>query len=94
MRSASTNVKKRNKKERQARREKNKGIKAQRVKPTPTWAIDALIGDEEQKGKQKKEEKETEWTLTLDLDPMLPLMTSMGDYSEHPLPHTRGNIKK
>ena len=32
-----------------------KGFEAQRVKPpTPTLAMDALIGEEEQNGKQKK----------------------------------------
>ena len=35
---------------------KRKGIEAQRAKPpTLTQSIDALIGDEEQNGKQKKE---------------------------------------
>ena len=55
-----------NKKERQVgRTKKKKGIKAQRAKPpTQTRAFDALIGDEEQNGKQKKEEKERnrDWT--------------------------------
>ena len=57
MRSARTNAKKRNKKERQVRRvKKKKGIEAQRAKPpTPIWAIEALIGNEEQNGKKKKE---------------------------------------
>ena len=37
-----------------------KGIKAQWAKPpTPTWAIDALIGDEEQ-NRRKKKKKGTE----------------------------------
>ena len=41
------------------RAKKKKGIEGQMVKPsTPTRAINALIGDEEQNGKQKKE-KET-----------------------------------
>ena len=41
------------------RRAKEKGIDVQRVKPlTPTRAIDALIGEEEQTGKIKKEQKE------------------------------------
>ena len=40
---------------------KRKGIGALRVKPpTPSLGIDALIGDEEQNGKQKQEKKETE----------------------------------
>ena len=53
-------AKKKDKKERRVRRtKKNKGIEAQGVKPpTQTRAIDALIGEEEQNGKQKKEEKE------------------------------------
>ena len=48
------------KKERRVKR--RKGIEAQRVKPsTPSQSIDALIGDEEQNGKQKKKKKkETE----------------------------------
>ena len=38
------------------RAKKRNEIKAQRVKPhTPTWTIDALIGDG---GKKKKEQKE------------------------------------
>ena len=55
--SARMNAKEREKKERQVRRaKKTKGSKGQRKKlPTPTRAIDALIGDEEQNGKQKKE---------------------------------------
>ena len=37
------------------RAKKKKGIEGQRTKPlTPTLAIDALIGEEEQNGKQKK----------------------------------------
>ena len=46
------------KKERQVRRaKKKKGNKGQRTKsPTPTRASDALIGDEEKNGKQKKRE--------------------------------------
>ena len=42
---------------------KKKGIEAQRVKPlTPSRAIDALIGDEEQNGKHKKEGKKKKKT--------------------------------
>ena len=54
---ARINAKERDKKKRQERRaKKRKGIEAQRVKPsTPSQAIDALIGDEEQNGEQKKE---------------------------------------
>ena len=38
-----------------------KGTEAQRMKPpTPTWAIDALIGDKEHNEKQNKKKKETE----------------------------------
>ena len=50
-------AKERDKKERQGRRaKKRKGIEAQRKKSaTPTWTIDASIGDEEQNEKQKKE---------------------------------------
>ena len=57
--SARINVKEREKKERQVRRMKErKGIEAPRVKyPTPSRATDALIGDEEQNGKQKKLKK-------------------------------------
>ena len=54
--SARINAKKREMKERRVRRaRKRKGIEAQGVKPsTPSQATDALIGDEEQTGKQKK----------------------------------------
>ena len=53
----------REKKERQVRREKKKGIEAQMTKaPTSTRASDALIRDEEQNGKQKKETGN--WTPT------------------------------
>ena len=45
------NAKEREKKERQVRR--TKMSIAQRMKPTPTRAIDALIADEEQNGKLK-----------------------------------------
>ena len=50
----------REKKERRGRKEqKKKGIEAQSAKPpTSTRAIDALIGDGEQKGRRKKEENE------------------------------------
>ena len=49
------NAKERNEKERQGRRaKKKKGIGAQRVKHlTPTRAIDALIGEEKQKKKNR-----------------------------------------
>ena len=41
------------------REKSEKGTKTQRVKPpTPNRAIDALIGGEEQNGKQRKEQKE------------------------------------
>ena len=57
--SARINPKEREKQERQVRRSKKKGGKEQRAKsPTPTRAIDALIGDDEQSEKQKEEEKE------------------------------------
>ena len=54
--SARINVKGREKKERQLRRaKKRKGIEAQRAKPsTPSQAIDAHMGDEEQNGKHRK----------------------------------------
>ena len=54
--SATTKSARINVKERKVRRvKKRKGVEAQRVKPpTPPWAIDALAGDEEQKGKQKR----------------------------------------
>ena len=42
------------------RMKKKKGAEVQKVKPpTPTLAIDALIGDEEQNENRKKEQKET-----------------------------------
>ena len=38
---------------------KKKGIEVERDKPlTPTWAIDVLIGDEEQTEKKKREQNE------------------------------------
>ena len=51
--SARINAKEREKKERQVgRAKKRKGIEAQGVKPsTPSRATDALVGEEEQKGK-------------------------------------------
>ena len=40
------------------RRERKESDRGQKAKPpTPTQAIDALIGDEEQNGKQKKVKK-------------------------------------
>ena len=53
---ARISAEKRDKKERKARRvKKRKGIEAQRVKhPTLSHATDALTGDEEQNGKQKR----------------------------------------
>ena len=50
------NAKETDEKERQGKRaKKRKGIDSQRAKlPTPTQAVDALIGDEEQNEKQKK----------------------------------------
>ena len=48
------------------RGKKRKGVEAQRVRsPTSIRAIDALIGDEEQNGKESKEKKKE--TATLDL---------------------------
>ena len=51
----------RDKKERKVRRgKKRKGIEALRVKhPTPSRATHALIGDEEQNGKEENRKKET-----------------------------------
>ena len=40
---------------------KRKGIEVQRIEhPTPSWAIDALIGDEEQNGKREQKERNRE----------------------------------
>ena len=40
------------------RLKKKKGIKGEREKdPTPTWATDALIGEEEHKRKEKKKKE-------------------------------------
>ena len=51
-----------NTKEREGRRKRKRS--RQRVKvSTPTWATDALIGDEEHNGKLKKEKIET-WSRT------------------------------
>ena len=59
------NPKKREKKERQVRRtKKRKGVEAQRVKhPTPSQATDALIGDEEQNGKQKSTKRKKQGSV-------------------------------
>ena len=59
------NAKERERKERQVKREKKrKGTEAQRVKlPTLSRTTDALKGDEEQNGKQKKEKRQTERTI-------------------------------
>ena len=56
------NVKERKKKERQMRKaKKRKGIEAPRVKnPTQYRAINALIGDEYQNGKQKRTKRNPE----------------------------------
>ena len=40
---------------------KGKGVEAQVKHPTPSWVIDALIGDEEQNRKQK--ERNRYWVL-------------------------------
>ena len=43
------------------RAKKRKGIEAQRAKPfTPSQAIEALIGEEEQNGNQKEEKRKRE----------------------------------
>ena len=40
---------------------KRKGTEVQRVKaPSKSWADDALIGEKEQKGKQRRKKKERE----------------------------------
>ena len=47
------------------RMKKKNGIKGQKEKPpTLNWAIDVLIGDEEQNGKQNKEENKNWEHLT------------------------------
>ena len=53
---ARINAMEREKKEKQVRKvKKRKGVEAQRVKhPTPSQATDALIGEKEQNGKQKR----------------------------------------
>ena len=57
--SARIDAKEREEEERQVRRsKKRKGIEAERPKlPTPSWEIDALIGQEEQNGKGKRKKK-------------------------------------
>ena len=57
--------KKRERKERQGIRAKEKDIEVQNVKPpTLTWAIDAIIGEEEhQKTEKKKETRRKEQEL-------------------------------
>ena len=48
-------------------KKKRKGIEAQRVKcPTPSWEIDALIGEQEQWKMEKLKKKETTQLPTLD----------------------------
>ena len=67
---ACTNIEERGMKERQGRRAKKRKVTdTQRVKPpTPSQAINAVIRDKEQDGKQKKETgSETPTTATLDL---------------------------
>ena len=58
--SARTNAKEREKKEGKVRKvKKRKGIEAMRVKhPTPSQAIDALIGDGRKHNRNQKKEKE------------------------------------
>ena len=59
MGSAPINAKERQEGKKRGRTKKGKGIEAQRVEPpTPSRAIDALIGDEEQNGKQKRTKRE------------------------------------
>ena len=55
------NTKEKEKKKKQMREaKKRKGFEAHRVKhPTPSWAINALIGNEEPNGKQEEKKKET-----------------------------------
>ena len=55
-RSARINAKEREKKERQARKGKDRGTEGE--SPTLSRSNDALIGDEEQNEKEKKEEIE------------------------------------
>ena len=63
------NVKERDKKGRQVRRaKKKKWVEAQRVKPlTTSRGIDALIGNEEQNGKQKRNRERAPNPATLEL---------------------------
>ena len=70
----------REKKETQVRRvKKGKVINGQRAKsPTPAQALDALIGDEEQNGKEKKET----WNGSPTLDcPILSPSTTNRDHT-------------
>ena len=77
---------------------KRKGIEAQRVKspPTQSWAIDALIGDEEQSGKQRKEQKERNRDQTPNPSTLGHLVASYDPYGSYGGPIvkslTRGEI--
>ena len=66
MGSARTNFEEREKKERQVRRAKKKGIEGQKTKPpTPTRVFDAPIRDEEQSRRKKRSGTPTQllWTI-------------------------------
>ena len=65
-RASSPKTERRKKDKLEKRRRRRKGSR-QRTKPlNPTWAVDALIGDEEQKGKQKKKHEAGPQPIYLD----------------------------
>ena len=76
------------------KKEERKGIEAQRVKqPTPSRAIHALIGGEEQKGKRKRtKERKWEWLPNpATLDYSVTSYDAQGSYGEpihFPLPRS------
>ena len=71
------------------RAKKRKGIEAQKIKhPTPSWTIDALIGDEEQsEKKKKKKEKQGVAPQPTYPGPYLVIYNVQGSYGE-PIPFT------
>ena len=82
------------------KRVKKKGIEIQGVKPpTPTWAIDALISDEEwtEKGKRSKNETRSRppaqlpWNIWL--SPIMSRVHKVSVFFYHPQPCGLGWVK-
>ena len=94
VRSARINAKKRETQERQVK--KKKRSKGQRAKPsTPTQAICALIGEEEQNGNQKKKKNKERGPNPAILDPLVASYNPHGPYGgpilKHPPAHSDTN---